>query len=157
MKTAFRMKTQIKTAIKVLDAFAPHNYVELHIIFSCTSVSPYIAERCCSVSRTEVIMPRNRRPKNLTGAPVQSDALRQMQGQLSDLSRRLEALLGDYSRYVDRAMAEVTADYLRALQHDFELALERGESYRLEPILEDIDLLRHDTDLRIRQARGTNA
>lgn len=102
-------------------------------------------------------MPRHRRPKNLTGAPVQSDALRQMQGQLSDLSRRLEALLGDYSRYVDRAMAEVSADYLRALQHDFELALERGEGYRLEPILEDIDLLRRDTALRIRQARSTDA
>ncbi len=76
-----------------------------------------------------------------------------MQGRLVDLSERLEAMLGDYSLYVDGAMADVTANYLVSLQRDFELALEQGEPYRLQPILEDIDELHHDTALRIRQAR----
>jgi hypothetical protein len=63
----------------------------------------------------------------------------------------IEGMLEDYSIYVDERQANFIRSYTKSLVLDFEVAMTRGKASQLVIIVEDLEELRADTAIKLKE------
>jgi hypothetical protein len=82
------------------------------------------------------------------------EQLQQLKTSVELHSGVIEGMLEDYSLFVDEGQATFIRSYVKSLVLDFEVAMTRGEVNELVIILEDLEELRSDTAIRLKERLG---
>jgi hypothetical protein len=79
------------------------------------------------------------------------EQLQQLKTSIELNSGVIEGMLEDYSLYVDERQADFIRSYTKSLVLDFEGAMTRGKDSELVIIVEDLEELRSDTAIRLKE------